>query len=42
MPEPLFKSSHTTCFVGANHSSNVVTSRLYKGVLNYVMNAPII
>ena len=42
MPEPLGKSVHTTCFVGANQSGNVVTRRSHSGVLIYLMNAPII
>ena len=42
MPDPLGKSEHTTCFVDANHVSNVVTRSFPTGVLIYVMNVPII
>ena len=42
IPDPLGKSSHTTCFVDSNHAGNVVTWTSHTGVLIYVMNAPII
>ena len=40
--EPLVKSVHTTCFVDADHSGNVVTCQSHTGVLIFVMSAPII
>ena len=42
MPEELGKSAQTTCFVDFNHDGNVVNRISHKGVLIYVMNAPII
>ena len=42
MSEPLGKSAHMTCFVDANHDSNVFTQCLHITILIYVMDVPII
>ena len=42
MPDPLVKSSHTTCFVNSDHSGNVATQHLHTSGLIYVNNVPII
>ena len=42
MPEPLDKSSHTTCFFDAKHAVKVFIQCYHTCLLIYVMNAPII
>ena len=42
MPVALGRIVHTTCFVNANHTGNVVTILSHTVVLIYVMNTPII
>ena len=42
MPEPKGKSVTISCFVDANHASNVVTRRSHTGILAFVQNSPII
>ena len=42
MPEPKGKCVNMSYFVDANHAGNVITRRLYTGIIIYVQNVPII
>jgi hypothetical protein len=42
MPEAKGQPVVVSCFVDANHAGNMITRRLYTGILIYVQNAPIV